>query len=409
MILSPLGAALVGMALEKTLISRVYHLDHIYGLLLTYGLMMFIMGAFIWIFATAGRPYPVPAELRGGFDLGFMFLPKYRAWVVLMALIFCFGTWYAIEKTPIGRTLRAATENPSLTRAFGVNVPALLTFGFGVGVALAGFAGVMAAPIYSVSPLMGGDLVIVIFAVVVVGGMGSILGAIVTAFSLGLLEGLAKVVYPQGSNMVIFVIMLIVLLVKPAGLFGTPTMSDAVENKPATAVARPPLSRNFDLALYAIGLVILVAAPFFVYPLFLAKVLCFCLFACAFNLLLGSVGLLSLGHAAFFGSAAYVTGHALKEWGLPFELAALLGHRRRRAARRDVRLRLDPPTRPLLRDDHARARADDLLPRLPAPVHPRGRRPHRRAARQAAWACSISTTISFSTIRRPSSSSPAIC
>ena len=220
LILSPLGAALVGMALEKTLISRVYHLDHIYGLLLTYGLMMFIMGAFIWIYATAGRPYPVPAELRGGFDLGFMFLPKYRAWVVLMALIFCFGTWYAIEKTPIGRTLRAATENPNLTRAFGVNVPALLTFGFGVGVALAGFAGVMAAPIYSVSPLMGGDLVIVIFAVVVVGGMGSILGSIVTAFSLGLLEGLAKVVYPQGSNMVIFVIMLIVLLVKPAGLFG---------------------------------------------------------------------------------------------------------------------------------------------------------------------------------------------
>jgi branched-chain amino acid transport system permease protein len=221
LILSPIGAAIVGMALEKTLISRVYHLDHIYGLLLTYGLMMFIMGAFIWIYATAGRPYPVPAELRGGFDLGFMFLPKYRAWVVLMALIFCFGTWYAIEKTPIGRTLRAATENPSLTRAFGVNVPALLTFGFGVGVALAGFAGVMAAPIYSVSPLMGGDLVIVIFAVVVVGGMGSILGSIVTAFSLGLLEGLAKVVYPQGSNMVIFVIMLIVLLVKPAGLFGT--------------------------------------------------------------------------------------------------------------------------------------------------------------------------------------------
>jgi branched-chain amino acid transport system permease protein len=220
LILSPLGAAVVGMALEKTLISRVYHLDHIYGLLLTYGLMMFIMGAFIWIYATAGRPYPVPAELRGGFDLGFMFLPKYRAWVVLMALVFCFGTWFAIEKTSIGRTLRAATENPKLTRAFGINVPALLTFGFGVGVALAGFAGVMAAPIYSVSPLMGGDLVIVIFAVVVVGGMGSILGSIVTAFSLGLLEGLAKVVYPQGSNMVIFVIMLIVLLVKPAGLFG---------------------------------------------------------------------------------------------------------------------------------------------------------------------------------------------
>jgi branched-chain amino acid transport system permease protein len=220
LVLSPLGAALVGMALERTLISRVYHLDHIYGLLLTYGLMMFIMGMFIYFYATVGRPYPVPEDLRGGYNLGFMFLPKYRAWVVLMALIFCFGTWYAIEKTPIGRTLRAATENPQLTRALGINVPALLTFGFGVGVALAGFAGVMAAPIYSVSPLMGGDLVIVIFAVVVVGGMGSILGSIVTGLSLGLLEGAAKLFYPQGSNMVIFVIMLVVLLAKPAGLFG---------------------------------------------------------------------------------------------------------------------------------------------------------------------------------------------
>jgi branched-chain amino acid transport system permease protein len=220
LILSPLIAAVVGMALEKTLIARVYKLEHIYGLLLTYGLMMFIQGMFVYWFATAGRPYPVPLDLRGGFDLGFLFLPKYRAWVVLASLVFCFGTWFAIEKTSLGRTLRAATENPQLTRAFGINVPALLTFGFGAGVALAGFAGVLAAPIYSVSPLMGGELVITVFAVVVVGGMGSILGAIVTGLSLGVIEGLTKVFYPPGANMVIFVIMFIVLLIKPAGLFG---------------------------------------------------------------------------------------------------------------------------------------------------------------------------------------------
>ena len=220
LILSPLIAGIVGMALEKTLIARVYKLDHIYGLLLTYGLMMFIQGIFVYWFATAGRAYPVPLDLRGGFDLGFLFLPKYRAWVLLASLIFCFGTWFAIEKTSLGRTLRAATENPQLTRAFGINVPALLTFGFGAGVALAGFAGVLAAPIYSVSPLMGGELVITVFAVVVVGGMGSILGAIITGLALGVVEGLTKVFYPPGANMVIFVIMFIVLLIKPAGLFG---------------------------------------------------------------------------------------------------------------------------------------------------------------------------------------------
>jgi len=220
LILSPVIAGAVGMALEKTLIARVYKLDHIYGLLLTYGVMMFIQGMFVYWFAAAGRPYPVPFDLRGGFDLGFLFLPKYRAWVVLASLIFCFGTWFAIEKTSLGRTLRAATENPQLTRAFGINVPALLTFGFGAGVALAGFAGVLAAPIYSVSPLMGGELVITVFAVVVVGGMGSILGAIVTGLVLGVIEGFTKVFYPPGANMVIFVIMFIVLLIKPAGLFG---------------------------------------------------------------------------------------------------------------------------------------------------------------------------------------------
>lgn len=220
LVLVPLGIGILGMAIERLVIARIYKLDHMYGLLLTFGILMFVQGLFVWIFATAGRPYPVPPLLQGGFDLGFMFLPKYRAWVVVASLTFCLATWLIIEKTAIGRTLRAATENPNLTRAFGVNVPALMTFGFGIGVALAGAAGLLAAPIYSVSPLMGGDLVIVVFAVVVIGGMGSILGSIVTSLSLGLLEGLTRVVYPQGANMVIFVIMIAVLLIRPAGLFG---------------------------------------------------------------------------------------------------------------------------------------------------------------------------------------------
>ena len=220
LVLSPILVGLIGAAVEKTLLSRIYKLDHMYGLLLTFGILMFTQGMFVYWLQTAGRPYPVPPELAGGFNLGFMYLPKYRAWVVLASLVICFATWFAIEKTPLGRSLRAATENPALTRAFGVNVPALMTIGFGAGVALAGAAGVLAAPIYTVSPLMGADLIIVVFAIIVIGGMGSILGSIITSISLGLLEGLAKVVYPQGSNMVVFVIMIAVLLIKPAGLLG---------------------------------------------------------------------------------------------------------------------------------------------------------------------------------------------
>jgi branched-chain amino acid transport system permease protein len=220
LILVPLAVGVIGMLIERLLLTRIYKLDHMYGLLLTFGILMFVQGLFVWLFATAGRPYPVPAELRGGFDLGFMFLPKYRVWVVAASLTLCLATWFAIEKTRLGRTLRAATENPNLTRAFGVNVPMLMTFGFGIGVALAGFAGLLAAPIYSVSPLMGGDLVIVVFAVVVIGGMGSILGSIITSFTLGILEGLSRIVYPQGANMVVFLLMIAVLLVRPAGLFG---------------------------------------------------------------------------------------------------------------------------------------------------------------------------------------------
>ncbi len=220
LVLAPLAVAAFGIVLERTIIFRIYGPDHMAGLLLTFGVMLFIQGLFVYLFGTAGRPYPVPEALRGGYNLGFMFLPKYRGWVVVASVLVCFSTWFAIEKTALGRSLRAANENPRLTRAFGINVPALMTFGFALGVALAGFAGVLAAPIYTVSPLMGSDLVIIVFAVVVVGGLGSILGAVVTGLTLGFIEGLARVFYPQGSNMVIFAVMIVVLLIRPAGLFG---------------------------------------------------------------------------------------------------------------------------------------------------------------------------------------------
>ncbi len=220
LILAPLVVGLAGAFIERVALSRLYNLDHLYGLLFTFGLALVIEGTFRYYYGAAGQPYAVPGGLAGGFNLGFMFLPKYRAWVVIASLAVCLGTWLLIEKTRLGSYLRAATENPTLVRAFGINVPLLLTFTYGLGAGLAGLAGIMAAPIYQVSPLMGSNMIIVVFAVVVVGGMGSILGAIVTGYMLGLFEGLTKVFYPEASNIVIFVIMAIVLLVRPAGLFG---------------------------------------------------------------------------------------------------------------------------------------------------------------------------------------------
>ena len=202
------------------MLARLYHLDHLYGLLLTFGLALIIQGLFRNAYGVSGLPYTAPAQLAGGQNLGFMFLPNYRAWVVVASLIACFGTWFLIEKTRLGSYLRAATENPTLVGAFGINVPRLITLTYGFGVGLAAFAGVLAAPIYSVNPNMGADLIIVVFAVVVIGGMGSIMGAILTGFGLGIIEGLTRVFYPEGSAVVIFVIMALVLLVKPAGLFG---------------------------------------------------------------------------------------------------------------------------------------------------------------------------------------------
>jgi branched-chain amino acid transport system permease protein len=223
LIIAPIVVGVTGVIIERAFLQWLYKLDHLYGLLLTFGLALIIEGVFRNYFGSSGLPYQMPEALTGGQNLGFMFLPNYRAWVVAASLAVCFGTWFVIERTKLGSYLRAATENPTLVRAFGINVPRMITLTYGFGVALAALAGVMAAPIYNVSPQMGSDLIIVVFAVVVIGGMGSIMGAIVTGFGLGVVEGLTKVFFPEASNTVIFVIMAIVLLIRPAGLFGRAT------------------------------------------------------------------------------------------------------------------------------------------------------------------------------------------
>jgi len=220
LLLAPIVIGLFGIGLERTMLKRLYELDHLYGLLLTFGLALIIQGLFRNEFGSSGLPYSIPSQLTGGLNLGFMFLPNYRAWVIVFSLFVCLGTWYVIERTKLGSYLRAATENPVLVQAFGINVPRMITLTYGFGVGLAALAGVLAAPIYQVSPLMGADMIIVVFAVVVIGGMGSIMGSIVTGFALGIIEGLTKFFYPEASNTVIFVIMALVLLIKPAGLFG---------------------------------------------------------------------------------------------------------------------------------------------------------------------------------------------
>lgn len=220
LLIAPVLVAGLGLAVERSMLRPLYKLDHLYGMMLTFGLTLLLEGALRLFFGVSGQPYNVPSSLSGGIDLGFMILPKYRAWVVVISMTVCFSTWYAIERTKLGSYLRAAIENPRLVGAFGINVPLIRSAVFAFGVGLAAFAGVLAAPVVQISPLMGSTLVIVVFAVVVIGGMGSILGSVVTGFGLGIVEGLTKVFYPEASNTVIFVIMALVLLVRPAGLFG---------------------------------------------------------------------------------------------------------------------------------------------------------------------------------------------
>jgi len=220
LLLAPLIVGAFGMLLERTMLRWIQGLDPLYGLLLTFGLALVIQGIFQNYFGSSGMPYAMPAELRGGVNLGFMYLPIYRGWVVVVSLIICLATWFLIERTRLGAYLRAATENPTLVRAFGINVPLMITLTYGLGVGLAALAGVLSAPINQVGPLMGADLIIVVFAVVVIGGMGSIMGSVITGFSLGVIEGLTKYFYPEASNTVVFVLMVLVLLVKPTGLTG---------------------------------------------------------------------------------------------------------------------------------------------------------------------------------------------
>jgi len=220
LLLVPLAVGATGLVVERVFLRRLQGLDPLYGLLLTFGLALVIEGAFHHAYGNSGSPYPVPESLRGGFDLGFMYLPKYRAWVVVVSLAISLGSWFVIEKTRLGSYLRAGTENPRLLQAFGVNVPFMFMLTYAFGVALAAFAGVMAAPIYQVTPMMGSSLIMVVFAVVVIGGMGSILGSIVTGIGVGLIEGLTKFIWPQAASVVVFVLMALVLLIRPAGLFG---------------------------------------------------------------------------------------------------------------------------------------------------------------------------------------------
>ena len=323
LILAPLIVGATGVVIERTMLKRLYHLDHLYGLLLTFGIALILQALFRHQYGSTGQPYPIPAELQGGMRLPFMFLPYYRAWVIVFSLAICIATWFMIERTKLGSYLRAATENPTLVRSFGINVPRMITLTYGAGVGLAALAGVLAAPIYQVNPLMGADIIVVVFAVVVIGGMGSILGSVITGFALGLVEGLTKVFYPQASTTVVFVIMAIVLMIRPQGLFGKPaTQAGGVESAIASGVADGGRALNFTM----LGMgIVLAFAPLFLYPQFLMKALCLALYAVAVNLLLGYAGLLSFGHAMFLGSAGYASAHAAKIWGFPPELAILTG------------------------------------------------------------------------------------
>lgn len=324
LIIAPVLVGAFGVVLERTLLSRMYRLNHLYGMLLTFGMSLIIEGLVRYRFGSTGVPYPVPTSLSAGYDLGFVFLPIYRLWVIGTALVICLTTWYVIERTSLGAYLRAATENPKLTRAFGINVPRLVTLTYGFGVALAALAGVMAAPIYQANAQMGSDVIIVVFAIVVIGGMGSIMGAIVSGFALGVAEGLTRVFYPEASTTVVFLIMVVVLLVRPAGLFGNTLLASqghAVQGDASRSICSPKVSRIVTLCLLAIGLV----APAAVYPVFLMKIMCFALFASALNLLLGYGGLLSFGHAAYYGFSGYITAYCVKEYGFDPLLGVVAG------------------------------------------------------------------------------------
>lgn len=323
LICAPAIVGAIAYLIERLLLRRIYGMDHLFGLLLTFGLTLIIEGAGRYWLGVAGKPYAPPPELHGIWNLGYVIIPVYRGFVVAASLIACLLVWLLIEKTKIGSYLRAATENAPLVESFGVNVPRLMSLAYVLGAALAAFAGVLAAPIYQVSPLMGSQLIIVVFAVVVAGGMGSIAGSVITGLSFGVLEGLTKVFYPQASSVITFVLMAIVLIARPQGLFGRD--SDSATTAGSIPKHRIRLHPSLATALMLSLAILLLVAPYAVYPLFLVQILCFALFASAFNLLIGYAGLLSFGHAAFFGSAAYICAYALKALNWPVEFGILAG------------------------------------------------------------------------------------
>ncbi len=338
LLLSPLIVGTYGLLLERTVIRRLYTIDHVYGLLLTYGLALVMQGALQNIYGSSGLPYGIPASLQGALNLGFMYLPIYRAWVVVVALIVCGAIWYLIDRTSLGAKLTAAMENAPLLQALGVDVPRMISLTYAGGAALAAFVGVLAAPIYSVNPNMGENLMITVFAIVVIGGMGSILGSILAGVSLGLVEGVAKIFYPQGSVTVIFLVMAAVLLLRPAGAAGAPAEKTFRQSlRDGAAQLRTTAQKHYNTLQQGFGflrseriaflvmLALMIVLPFLVYPVFLMKVMCFALFACSFNLLAGYLGLMSFGHAAFFGIGCYIAAHTAKVWGVTPEVAILFG------------------------------------------------------------------------------------
>lgn len=327
--LSALGVGAAGIIIERVLLRRTYDLDPLYGFMLTFGLATVIQGVFQVRFGSTGLPFSAPDWLTGGFDLGFLFLPSYRLWVVGVALVVCLSVWLTIERTNAGATLRAASENRPIAEALGVRVSKVLSLTFGLGAALAGFAGALAAPIYQVSPLMGADILLVMFAIIIIGGMGSVGGTLLASYCLALIESLTQAFYPQAASLVIFAFMCLVLMVRPQGLFGLKVVRRhefrAAQLPGVNASAGDGLTVATRIVI-AIAIAAAVAVlPLVVYPIHLVKIACLAIFAASFNFLIGFAGIVSFGQAAMFGTAAYVTAQALKVWALPPEFALLAG------------------------------------------------------------------------------------
>jgi branched-chain amino acid transport system permease protein len=333
LLLAPLAVGAFGVLIEVTVLRRTYLVDPLYGFMLTFGLATVIQGLFQVRFGSTGLPYSAPDWLSGGIDLGFLYLPAYRLWVVAVAVIVCGIVWTVITRTRAGSILRACSENAAAAGALGIQVPLVLTSTFGLGAALAGLAGALAAPVYQVSPLMGSDILLVVFAIIVIGGMGSIGGTVLASFSLALIESLTQALVPQAANLVIFVLMCLILLLRPQGLFGIAAVRQHEfqgarlprAEGTASEMARAGLEQWLaPVALFTI-LAALIALPALVYPIYLMQIFCFAILAASFNFLLGFAGIISFGHAALFGTAAYLTAHCAKVFALPPELAILFG------------------------------------------------------------------------------------